>query len=147
MADIIKAAYLRNKAVEYIQRWIGTPYLWSGDDFSGFDCSGLIMEVLQGVGLESRRTDKTANGLYEKYKAFTVSQGYGGCLVFWRNEHDAIIHVELMIDDMHVVGASGGGSATTSLGQAIKQNAFVKMSPLNYRGPKYTIVDPFKVVT
>jgi len=30
------------------------------------------------------------------------------------------------------------------LQDAIDQNAYVKMNPLNYRGSNYIIVDPFK---
>ena len=54
-----------------------------------------------------------------------------------------MIHVEMMVDDLHVVGASGGGSKTKTIADAIKQNAFVKMRPVGYRGFNYKICDPF----
>ena len=147
MGDILKSAYLRAKAVEYLQQWIGTPYLWAGNDFSGFDCSGLIVEVLQAVGIIPHDSDFSAAALYERFEDKAVIRGYAGCLVFWyaSNIHEKIIHVEMIVDDFHVVGASGGGSTTTTIEQAIRANAFVKQRPLSYRGDRYLIVDPFKV--
>lgn len=144
MGDVLKSAYLRSKAVDYLQRFIGLPYIWGGDDpISGFDCSGLIVEVLQSVGLLNHGTDYSAAMLYKKFEDGAVTQGYGGCLVFWYRDEE-IIHVEMMIDDFHTVGASGGGSTTTTIGEAIRANAFIKMRPLSYRGPCYLISDPFK---
>ena len=158
MGDVLKSAYLRSKAVEYLQRFIGLPYIWGdtkgsdgspvgGDDpLAGFDCSGLISETLQAVGLLPHKTRLRASQLYEKFEAGAVACGYQGCLVFWYSSdaNERIIHVEMMVDDFHTVGASGGGSKTTTIAEAIRANAFVKMRPLSYRGDRYLIVDPFK---
>jgi cell wall-associated NlpC family hydrolase len=144
MGDVLKNAYLRAKAVEYLQRFIGLPYIFGGDDpMRGFDCSGLQVEILQAVGILSHGSDFTADALYEKFQAQAIDRGYAGCLVFWYSG-ERIIHVEMMIDDFHTVGASGGGSTTTTLEAAIDRNAFIKQRPLSYRGSNYLIVDPFK---
>jgi len=146
MSDILKAAYLRTRAVEYLQRFIGLPYVWGGDDpVAGFDCSGLIVEVLQAVGVIPHNSDFSAATLYDKFEDKAVIRGYAGCLVFWysSNIHEKITHVEMMIDDFFTVGASGGGSKTLTLADAIRQNAYVKMRPMGYRGDRYLICDPF----
>lgn len=143
MGDLLKSAYLRAKAVEYLQRWIGTPYIFGGDDFTAFDCSGLMVEVLQAVGVIPHKSDYTAAALYERFEGSAVDCGYAGCLVFWYSG-GKINHVEMMVDDLHTVGASGGGSSTQTLADAIAQNAFVKMRPLRYRGDAFRIIDPFK---
>ena len=136
----------RRRAIVYLQKWIGHFYLWAGDDPSGFDCSGLILEVLKSVGLIRHKMDMTANMLYRWFnKNQTVKPGPGK-LVFWFGNDvrsNKAIHVEMMIDNDHTVGASGGGSATKTIQDAIKHNAFVKMRPLNYRGMNYKICDPF----
>ena len=138
---------LRNRAVLYLEKWIGTAYSWAGDDaIGGFDCSGLCLEVLQSVGLIKHGLDMTADMLYRKYKDRTRARGYKGCLVFWLNNvQTKATHIEMMIDDFHVIGASGGGSRTKTIADAIRDNAFVKMRPLGYRGLNYKICDPFAI--
>ena len=148
MDQVLKSAFLRDAAVNYLKCFIGLPYLWGGDDpLAGFDCSGLIVEVLQAVGLLRHGTDFSAAALYKKFEKKAIIRGYEGCLVFWygSDEREKIIHVEMMVDDFYAVGASGGSSKTLTIADAIKQNAFVKMRPIGYRGDKYLIVDPFKV--
>jgi len=147
----LEADYLRTTAVWYLRQFIGLPYHWGGDDpIEGFDCSGLIHEVLQAVGLEHRGFDSTAANLYLQFKPKTVDKGYTGCLVFWHIQwqgEERIVHVEMMIDDKFCIGASGGGSKVNSLDDAIRENAFIKMNPINYRGVQYYICDPFLVKT
>ena len=137
---------LRNRAVLYLEKWIGHFYLWQGDDPKGFDCSGLIVEVLQSVGLLRHKSDYTADMLYKRYKSRMRDRGYKGCLIFWlNNTQERAVHVEMMVDDHHTVGASGGGKRTKTIADAIRDNAFVKMRPLGYRGLNYKICDPFAI--
>jgi len=110
---------------------------------AGFDCSGLIVEILQAVGLLAHRSDYDAGGLWDLFKTHEVPAGYSGCLVFWFNAAKYPMHIEIMLDDSHTIGASGGGNATTSLTAAIQANAFIKIRPITYRGPGYRILDPF----
>jgi cell wall-associated NlpC family hydrolase len=146
MSKFLEAQFKRATAVKYLWEWIGTPYIWGGDDFSSFDCSGLVVEVLQAVGIIPHKSDYTAAALYERFEEKAVEHGYMGCLVFWygSDKKEKIIHVEMMVDDFHTVGTSGGGSGTLTVADAIRQNAFVKQRPIGYRGDKYLIVDPFK---
>lgn len=146
---VLRAVNLRYKAVEYAYSLLHVPYRWAGDDpLAGFDCNGFIHEILQAVGLEPHGFDSTAHGLYERFKDYEVAVGSAGCLVFWfgSDETGAIIakHCMLMIDDMLCIGAAGGGRKTLTEADAIKQNAYVKIRPVTYRGEEYVIVDPFK---
>lgn len=137
--------FLRDLAIQYLKKWIGHFYLWGGDDPSGFDCSGLIMEVMKGVGHLGHKVDFTAKQLYQLYQKTECDSGHKGCLVFWKNNVGEVIHVEMMIDEFHTIGASGGGSKTLTIADAIKHNAFVKMRPVIYRGSNYVICDPFEI--
>ena len=120
----------------------GLPYRWGGDDpIQGFDCSGLVIEILRSVGLVAREGDWTADDLYFKYHHLEQPAPYEGCLAFWRRG-GRMTHVEYCIDDKHTIGASGGGSATTDLFAAIAANAYVKVRPIRIGA---VIVDPFKL--
>ena len=135
---------LRKYFLWYAKTMVGKPYVWGGDDpMAGFDCSGYVIECLQGVGLVPQGYDNTANGLLTKFDKNIVGSPYAGCLVFFCTG-DIATHVEICISDYLSIGASGGGSKTLTVEDAIKQNAFIQMNPI-YRGGKRKLVfiDPF----
>ena len=55
--------------VEYAKCFIGRPYIWagngSGKNAGGFDCSGLVVECLQAVGVLANGSDYSAKTLYK----------------------------------------------------------------------------------
>lgn len=110
----------------------------------GFDCSGLVIEILKSVGLLPRDGDWTADQLYQRFKKQQVSmdtQVCEGCLVFWGDE-ERMTHVEYALDADLTIGASGGGSATSTLAVAMRQNAYIKVRPWRGRNAK-AVVWPF----
>ena len=122
----------------------GLPYIWGGDDpMDGFDCSGLCVEILKSVGMLPRKGDWNANSFYELFKD-KIDHPSAGCLVFWGNGRK-MTHVEFCIDELHTMGASGGGSANMTREDAIRKNAFVKVRPIvGGRAEAKAIVDPFQ---
>lgn len=122
---------------------MGKPYIWGGDDpIKGFDCSGFCIEILKSVGALLRQGDWTAQGLFEFYKNYEKSYPNPGYLVFWGRLVKT--HVEFCLDENYSIGASGGGSKTTTEVEAINQNAYIKIRPIDSRiGNKY-YVDPFE---
>lgn len=146
---------IRQSMADYIQRWISTPGRWGGDDFSGFDCNGIIHEVLQAYGLEKRGYDSTAHNLFIKLKNKEIlGMPRLGDLVFWFDEGVAIhveMIVEIILDHIFTCGASGVRSTTgyqkpedEARKDAIRDNAYIKRNEINYRGTNYKIFDPFK---
>lgn len=135
----------RELALDYAWRYLGTFYSWGGDDPSGFDCSGFVVEILKAIGLLPRGGDWTAAGLFGLFQNKAVSEPQAGCLVFWHS-NDKIIHVEMCVDSERSLGASGGGRGTVTREDAIKHNAFIKMRPYKTRKNVYGFVDPFKEV-
>ena len=134
----------RALAIDIAMRFIGTPYLWGGDDpVKGFDCSGFVIEVLKSLGKLPRSGDWTAEMLYPMFP--NVARPRGGCLVFWHagSDRSRIIHVEMCISNELSIGASGGGSKTKTVEDAINQNAYIKVRPFNSRSNIRGITDPF----
>jgi cell wall-associated NlpC family hydrolase len=133
-------------ASRVIWAFIGKWYKWGGDDPAGFDCSGLMVEVLKSIGLMRRKEDLNARGLRSRFEAQTVPAARAGCLVFFATGSDpkAITHVELAINEELCIGASGGGSKTLTEADASAQNAYIKVRPIARDGaPVVAIVDPF----
>jgi len=135
---------LVDAAVKYAWAFLGTPYRWGGDDpMDGFDCSGFVIEILTAIGKLPRGYDTTAAGLFRRFPR--AGMGRPGNLVFWHAASDKqrIVHVEFCLDNMLAIGASGGGSKTTTIEAAIRSNAFIKIRPIRSREHVAGFVDPF----
>jgi len=143
---------LRDLALDVAQSHLGRYYSWGGDDPSGFDCSGLVVEVLKSCGKIPRKADFTARGLYDWACRNGGAVGIPtepGCLVFWgaTSSPNSIFHVEIawgIFDGTWVsMGASGGGSKTKTREDAIRDNAFIKIRPMYGRNSHIFFADPF----
>ena len=103
---------------------------------SGFDCSGLVLEILEAAGCGPGR-DMTADGLYHYYvdqpgvTKVLGGKGIFGALAFYGEERYS--HVAFCLDDKYCIEAGGGNSKTTDLSSAIRQNAFVRLRPIRKR--------------
>ena len=131
----------RDIAVQIAWSYMGQPYIWGGDDpIKGFDCSGLIVEILKSLGYISEEEDYTANNLISRfYRIHEISQYEvpdKGDIVFWQEPNGYFSHVEIAVSDRFSIGASGGGRRVRSIKDAIKYNAFVKVRPISREDDK-----------
>lgn len=128
--------------IQYAMSFIGTPYRWGGDDpIHGFDCSGLVQEILASVGADPVG-DQTAQGLYDHFAPISEKVRGPGALAFYGKSIREITHVVFMVSEEIAVGANGGGSKTVNEDEAAKSNAFVKLRPVEYRKDLVAIVMP-----
>lgn len=134
--------------IRYAMCFVGLPYKWAGDDaIAGFDCSGLVQEILASAGLDPKG-DQTAQGLYDHFAKNSTHGVYGpGVLAFFGKSVREITHVAFCVDSYRMIEAGGGGSKTLTLNDAVTQNAYVRMRLIKNRSdlvatlkPQYTSI-------
>src|SRR3990167_7754822 len=126
---------------DYLMSMVGLPYMWGGDDtINGFDCSGLVLEALwsQGMGPSG---DSTAQGIREFYHDYRVDKPQFGDLVFYGSKEKAT-HIGICLNDKLFIEAGGGGQSTINKEIASKQNAFIRIRPINKRSDLLGFVMP-----
>jgi hypothetical protein len=137
--DFADQAWGQGRAVEeigtslqYLKGYLGSWYKWGGESpMSGFDCSGLACEFLKSLGIMRRGADTTAQGIANFMPRHeTPRKAFPGDLVFFGKTSKDITHVEICITRYLTIGASGGGSKTLTVADAIRDRAFIKVRPI-----------------
>jgi len=132
-----------NFILDLVLKYIGSPYQWGGATPLGFDCSGLVLEVLRARGLVSNSFDATAHNIFIATKSGGVLKPEVHALAFFGGKQ-RVTHVGYCISPEFMVEAGGGGANTTSLEMAVKQNAFVRLRPIFSRKDLLAIHVPDK---
>jgi cell wall-associated NlpC family hydrolase len=129
--------------LRYALSFVGLPYIWGGDDpILGFDCSGLVQEILASAGMDPPG-DQTAQGLYNFFEKTSAYNKYGlGALAFYGESVTKITHVAFMIDTYRVVEAGGGGSSSKTANDAAKLNAYVRVRLVKHRKDLVAVLKP-----
>lgn len=129
--------------VEYAKSFIGVPYKWGGSSrLTGLDCSGLVQEILSSVGMDPEG-DQTAQGLFDHFEKHGRLGVYGpGALAFYGKSYREISHIAFAVDTYRIIEAGGGGSKVTTLDEAAKENACVRMRLIKYRKDFQAIIMP-----
>lgn len=133
----------RRVFLDVAESLLHTPYIWGGDDPSGFDCSGMVIECLRSVGHLEKGHDYTADGLWNKYKYAEVERPRASVMAFWFNDSGRATHVAICRSSSFCITADGGGSKTKSTQDAIDRNAFIKIRPIHHGRNKPKYVDIF----
>jgi cell wall-associated NlpC family hydrolase len=127
----------------YALSLVGVPYRWGGSNpISGFDCSGLVQEILAAGGYDIPG-DQNAQAFHDHFVKTGTPNVLGlGALVFYGTSVKEINHIQFMLSDKLAIGANGGGSKTVNASEADKASAFVKVRPYDYRKDIVAIVMP-----
>lgn len=140
---VLKVETLR----QYAMRLVGVPYKFGGaNPISGFDCSGLVLELYKSMGIVPRGYDATAQGIYNLFETNSIQNAYGiGSLVFYGDSVNKITHVAMLLDKnqpWRVIEAGSGTAKTLTKDDADNSNAFVRIRPINYRSDKVAVLRP-----
>lgn len=130
---------------DYAMALVGTPYLWGGDDpIKGFDCSGLVLDLLTAAGTW-HGGDATAAQIKAQFEANNTESPTFGTLVFFGSAPSDVTHVAFCLNATMMLEAGGGSHLTINEEMAAKQNAFVRVRPISrrkdlvgYRHPPYS---------
>jgi len=133
---------IRAQALEYIRNaFLGTWYIFGGDDPGGIDCSGMVIEYLKRPLILKEREDYTAAQLFEMFPS--VQQPYMGVLIFYASKVGNINHVAIALNDTYMIEAAGGDRRTRTVEDAKRDNAYVRERKIYGSRIPIGFVDPF----
>jgi len=95
----------KKKLIENALMYLNAPYLWGGRSPLGIDCSGFTQMVyrLQGINLPRDAYQQADVGTTLSF----VDESEAGDLAFFDNNEGKIVHVGIILEDNHIIHASG----------------------------------------
>ena len=82
--------------VAQAEAFLGTPYLWGGNNGAGIDCSGLVQQALLAAGVPCPRDSDLQSVAWPEI----TGPAQRGDLVFWKG------HVAMMVSDTDMIHAN-----------------------------------------
>ena len=95
----------RNSIVNTALSFLNSPYLWGGKSPFGIDCSGFTQMVYKINGYKLCRDAKDQANQGETLSFIEESEA--GDLAFFNNDQGDIIHVGIILQNNHIIHASG----------------------------------------
>ena len=95
----------RNSIVNTALLFLNSPYLWGGKTPFGIDCSGFTQMVYKINGYKLSRDAKDQANQGETLSFIEESEA--GDLAFFNNDEGDIIHVGIILQNNHIIHASG----------------------------------------
>lgn len=135
-------AYVRSCVVSTAATFLTLNYKWGGiSPEQGFDCSGLVMEVLQSFGFQFPRVISPVQLKRSQY-LFEVMRNdqrdtkiKPGDILWFGADIKSITHIAIAISDFLMIEAGGEGREATDIGSVrirpIRKDLVAFRSPVN----------------
>jgi len=81
------------------------PYLWGGKSYFGCDCSGFVQTIYNMNGITLKRD--ASQQAREGETVNLIDEALPGDLIFFDNHEGDIIHVGILLENQHIIHASG----------------------------------------
>ncbi|MEY8370046.1 C40 family peptidase [Aerococcaceae bacterium 50-4] len=99
----------RQAIIHSARNLIGTPYIWGGNDLSGFDCSGFIEYIFKANGLYMPRTTNQQQYFGQPIDLDNVQPGD----LYFFEEDDQVYHVALALGEGYYLHAPSPGKSVS----------------------------------
>ena len=100
----LSSAAKGRKAVAFVKRQLGKPYVWGAEGPNSYDCSGLVQAAWKSVGVQLPRV---ARWQYAQGHHIAKSQLRPGDLVFYYTQHPR--HVGMYVGNGRIIDAPRTG--------------------------------------
>jgi hypothetical protein len=87
------------------KKYMNAPYLWGGKSPFGIDCSGFTQIVFKICGYNLKRD--ASQQVEQGKKINGLENAMAGDLAFFRNEHQKVTHVGILLENQEIIHASG----------------------------------------
>lgn len=131
--------------VEYVKAYalalLGKPYKWGGNNaLTGFDCSGLVLELLRSAG--HGLPDMSSQQIFDHFKNAQWNVYGLGSLAFFGRDAARITHIAFLLNEYQMIEAGGGDSTTVNRSEAEAKNAVVRIRPIKARKDLVAVIKP-----
>ncbi len=98
-------AFCGQRLLQYVERYLYTPYLWGGKSNFATDCSGFTQSIFKMFGSMLKRD--ASQQFTQGRRIASLNEAKAGDLAFFSNAAGKIVHVGILLSNSSIVHASG----------------------------------------